>query len=296
VLATALYIGIGQPRIPWPKLFASRAPLPVAVPAPPETTASVISARLDVYDRPSESGRRIASLARGAGVAVARLPLSVFQEWVAVEVPADRSQPAPGYARMAELGDWSSRNPASAVKLLEMFAPGERDAEIRAEEQTARIEAALSSAVGPDAARARLDRAALFLWLARARDSRGLPFERWRGYLDSASADLAAADFDPSLRAEVASGRAAILSMMPAPPEPQPTTSARKITAEKRRPTQRGYRANLARVEEYWRSGQYDAASRELSMYEAQNPGDAAGHAWRDRLGAAERIEKEGGR
>jgi predicted nucleic acid-binding protein len=296
VTAAALYLGSGRTL----NIRRGTAAPVVAEPAlePPVATARVVVPRAAVLDAPDASGRRFALLASQTVAGITRLPLSVFQEWVAVQVRTDGARPITGFMRLADLGDWSSKDPGSALRLIEVFAPYNDESEAHAVEHIQKLSALLSSAGdAPEAARARLERGWLYLRLAGARKREGLPLERWRTDAENARADLSAATADPGLRPAVTRARAELASLLPAPAaETQTAERAGAQPAPARlRPAPRFYRADLGKVEDFWKNGLYAAAMHEVNLYIAQNPADQAGLAWRDRIAAAQRLEQNHG-
>jgi hypothetical protein len=199
--------------------------------------------------------------------------------------------------RLADLGDWSSREPGPALRLIEVFAPREDRAEPHPEQQMEQQIQKLGDLLSwagdtPEAARARFDRGSLYLMRALGRKREGVPFERWREDTERAQADLAGAAADPALQPAVARARGALESIVPAAPSETQTAERPAVPAVKQRPVPRFYRADLGKVEDFWKDGFYDAALHELNIYIAQNPRDEAGRAWRDRIAAAQRLEK----
>jgi serine/threonine-protein kinase len=244
---------------------------------PAVATARVAADRTEVYDVPSAAGRRVSSLARDETVDVVRLPRSVFQEWVAV-----RS----GYVRQADLGNWSSREAGPAFTLLEVFAPAEHEGAQRISEQIGQLDAFLGWAGGrPEAARARLEKAALNLLLAREERARGVPLNEWRGHLERAGAELPAAEADAKLKAPAARVRQALEAMRPAPVQ---TPEVPRVDRRKPAPV---YRAALSKVESLWKRGLYADAMSEVNLFLAQNPNHESGRAWRERIERAQRLE-----
>lgn len=252
---------------------------------PAVASARVAVAGTDVFDAPDAAGRRVGSLAREAAVDVVRLPRSIFQEWVPVQA-VDGGRPVAGYVRQADLGEWSSGDAGAALALLEVFAPAEREGAVRIKEQIGRLEKFLGWAgEKPEAARARLETAALNLLLAREQRGRGLPPGEWQGLVERAAAALPAVEADARLKAEAARVRQALEALRPAPvqrPGPPP--------APKRKPAP-VYRAALSRVESLWQRGLYSDAMSEVNLFLAQNPNHSSGLAWRERIERAQRLE-----
>jgi serine/threonine protein kinase len=90
------------------------------VPAVATAEIAVTEARL--YSAPSEASDILVTLKRGDRLNVTRVPSSRDQEWTQVQYAGTKIYPA-GAMRTADLGNWSSDHPDTALYLLQTFAP-----------------------------------------------------------------------------------------------------------------------------------------------------------------------------
>jgi hypothetical protein len=175
---------------------------PVAVESSAATAVvRVVSA--NIYENPSTSAKRIASVSGGVRLNVLRLPTSRDQEWISVQAVTPEVR-RPGYVRVAELHDWRGRTGAAALALIRTLDAGETASE---EQILARIQELenLKSLFGGEhsAKEARLDVARSRLALAQRHKIAGSAPQVWQSELQAARQELDLIAGEGNLQAQI---------------------------------------------------------------------------------------------
>jgi hypothetical protein len=258
--------------------------------APAAATATVATQEAPVYGEPSATSRQVAAARPAETVEILRIPLSAEQEWVPVRVGEAGSR-VEGYVRVDRLQNWSSRDPAAALRLVATFGLSPPFTPERIASQIERLRPYVDS---PQAGEAKLQIAWLYTLLAREERERAADASVWQGHLSEAEKYLQAAGpgaADGEVRRQIA-------ALKPAPrseplPQPQHATTRSADRQVSPRGVERAYRADLARVELYWKNGLYAQAERETRLYLRQHPGDRTAAQWEERIARARRAEAE---
>jgi hypothetical protein len=184
----------------------------------------------------------------------------------------------PGFAKTAELGNWSSNRAEEALRLLMLFArpaPGAAASAVRAYwKKLEGWERQFGSAPGAGRLSLELSREYLF-WAAEA----------------SRSAEL---DADRPRLVEAARKAAARGAGGAAREAAQIESLARRIEAEPPAPAARpaGAEPDFSEIRSLWGRGEYQAALQRVDQILAANPGNAQAASWKARLQAAIEAER----
>jgi hypothetical protein len=161
-------------------------------------TAQVAADQTGIVSNPGSTAATIVTVRRGDTLHVVRVPRNALQTWTEVQYMSGGRAYPKGYAKTADLGNWSSPRPEAALNLLRAFAPaaGATEPEIRgAVDKLTSFSNQFSGT--PQAVEAHLDMARWNVELARIAAAGGRPttefVEAARVNLDKAAAraDLA---------------------------------------------------------------------------------------------------------
>ena len=173
-----------------------------AVPMPSVATAVVTAAQTGILERPAKDEASIVQVPKGTLLQILRVPRSASQDWVEVQYVTPKSVYPNGYARTADLGNWTSSKPDAALVLLRAFEPPPGAGESDIETQVAKLNAFAQQFAGtPQEAEAHLDIARWNVELARAAGSAGQPNA---AFIQAAKDNLAQAANRPDLSDKVA--------------------------------------------------------------------------------------------
>jgi hypothetical protein len=128
-------------------------------PLPAETALAIalVNRSATIYDGPTETGKRIATVLAGTQLNVLRLPVTAGQQWIRVQRVKPKVQ-RPGYVTVGELRDWQGQTGAAALALLHVFGPGNAATPNQIQEQIGRLNELIARfSSDPAANQARLD-------------------------------------------------------------------------------------------------------------------------------------------
>ena len=191
--------------------------------------AQVISDQATLLREPRAGAAVAATLKKGDAVRLVRLPSSRDEPWAQVQPLGDR-RIAAAYGRVADLGEWSSEEPETALQLLKLFAPADSAPEVECETYLERLKSFSSrfgiTAQGPAA---NLERARVHLLLAQRMQQAERPPSDWQPHLDDATGQLAMASAETALESQVSQAREELerLKDWEPPPPPRPVRGAR---------------------------------------------------------------------
>ncbi|HYM12738.1 MAG TPA: SH3 domain-containing protein, partial [Bryobacterales bacterium] len=176
--------------------------------SPAAGSAEVVAFSSRVLASSNPGAKEIASLKRGARVNILRLPDARDQQWVEVQYGAGAKAYTPGFVPVADLGNWSSDKPDTALYLLQLFSPADSAPEAEIQAHLERLDAFVSRfGSTPQGPLANFERARFNLLLAERGKQAGQPAEIWQQRLDAATVDLAMAAAGADLGPKVESLR-----------------------------------------------------------------------------------------
>ena len=176
--------------------------------AAPVATAEVTGEGAAILREPRSDAPPAVTLKKGDTVNLLQLPASRDDQWVRVQLASNR-QAASGFSRVADLGQWSSEEPETALQLLRLFAPPDSASETDMEAYLERL-GIFSTRFGITAqgSAANLERARVHLVLAGRLQQAARPVSDWQPHLDDATGQLAMASAEASLAPQVQQARA----------------------------------------------------------------------------------------
>jgi serine/threonine protein kinase len=163
-----------------------------------------------LLEAPREGARVLLTLRAGSAVSLLGVP-GAGEAWVQAQ-PVSAGQPlATGYCRVADLTGWSSRNPETALRLLQTFQPAESASEEDLKAHLARLESfSREFGITPHGPAANLERARLHVLLAGRLQQTRRPAAEWQVHLDNAAGQLAMAAAEAALEPLVEELRAKV--------------------------------------------------------------------------------------
>lgn len=242
---------------------------------PSAGTAEVLGETMVLYSRAETSAPPAAGLIKGDRVHLLGIPLQPGQQWVPAQLVKNNVVSEPGFARVAELGNWSSDRGEEALRLLLAFsrpAPGAGAGAVRA--YWKRLEAweqRHAPAPGMERIAAELSREYLF-WAAEASRRADLDGDRSRLL---ARARSSASRGSPREAGPLEALARQIESAPPAPARPPG-----------------GAEPDFTEIRALWARGEYPAALQRIDQILAESPGNAQALSWKSRLQAAIEAER----
>ena len=203
----------------------SRSGRPVAAAV---ATAEVTGEAAAILREPRPEARPVTAVKKGDTVSLLQLPASRDEQWVWVQLASNRRVPS-GYLRVADLGQWSSEEPETALQLLKLFAPPDAASETELLAYLDRL-GIFSSRFGitPQGPAANLERARVHLVLAGRLQQAERPVSDWQPHLDDATGQLAMASAEASLAPQVGPAREELERLKAwEPPAPRVVKSVR---------------------------------------------------------------------
>lgn len=145
---------------------------------PAVATARVTANSASILASPAAGEAAIVEVKKGETLRVLRAPRSSTQEWVEVQyAPVKKIYPK-GYARLSDLGDWTSDKAPVALALLRAFAPAAGASEGEIQQTLEKLNAFTAKFAGaPEEADAHLDIARWNVELARLAVAGGRPIQ-----------------------------------------------------------------------------------------------------------------------
>lgn len=187
-------------------------------------TAQVTADQSAIVSNPGSTAATIVTLRRGDTLHVLRVPRSALQTWTEVQyMTGGRAYPK-GFAKTADLGDWSSPRPEAALNLLRAFAPaaGATEPEIRgAVDKLTSFSNQFSGT--PQAVEANLDMARWNVELARIAAATGRPTAE---FVQAARVNLDKAATRADLSAQIQSVKQDVDALSEAKPAQKPESPA----------------------------------------------------------------------
>jgi len=185
--------------------------------------AEVTAGEVEVLAGADAAARRIATLRRGSRVHLAALPDSAKQQWLEVRLPEAKGRPASGWVRVAELGNWSSQKPDSALELLKLFAPPDTGNVQELQAYLLKLDAFTERfGITPQGPEGNFEKARVHLALARSARQAGDSGTRWAAHLDTAAGQLAMASADRRLAKRIEEARRELDELREAAWKPPP--------------------------------------------------------------------------
>ena len=242
-------------------------------------TAEVLAETMVLYSRADSGAPPAAGLIKGDRVQLLAVPEQPGQEWIPAQLVKNHVVSEPGFARTAELGNWSGDGAEEAFRLLLLFArpaPGAAASAVRS--FWTKLEAwerQFGSTPGMGRLSLELAREYLF-WAAEAARSAELDADRPR-LLEAARKAAARGAGAPGAAREAAQIEALARRIEAEPPPAAPPASAEPDFSE---------------VRSLWGRGEYQAALQRVDQILAANPGNAQAMSWKSRLQAAIEAER----
>ncbi len=243
-------------------------------------TAEVLAETMVLYSRADSGAPPAAGLIKGDRVQLLAVPEQPGQEWIPAQLVKNHVVSEPGFARTAELGNWSGNRAEEALRLLLLFArpaPGAAASAARAYwKKLEAWEQQFGSAPGLGGLSLELAREYLF-WAAEA--SRSAAWDADRPRLLEAARKAAVRGAGAPGAAREAAQIEALARRIEAEP---PASPARPASAE----------PDFSEIRSLWGRGEYQAALQRVDQILASSPGNAQAMSWKSRLQAAIEAER----